>query len=740
MPRIPILRLGRGSAPLSPPRLISHLPLLSLESLQLGVDNLRHDVYLSLRFTEQVRVHVAQLIVRHGELEGLLAAEATEPAAGNQFLASKTGLKTAATPALANLKPLLGELHVAILNRAKSADKLCVDLLGRLAIIKFLRLELNLQFAQLLERGRMLLKNYEGLRQQKAMEYRERIAGFQVAKRIILRKAGQDLFRILRDLEKESLARRRRALFGNRAEAEYKLFLNPLVFTEDGKDAYLTAEHYVMLGTFERDPDRLVRVRDIASEFLGSLHLDSHASHDHAVEGWLNVPENAEELVGAGEAEDSSLEARSRRARLQAWTEHLEHRGVMEHIIASYEVAPLLSEYSPRINPQQLKNALISREERARVENLIEEHGRLSCDSLYAAIARVEDCRGAQRAKMAGRFMRDFFRYHRDLRRLEALNGALDSVNLIAQERIRQLSAMNGTLYEFQLAEEQKPSEEKVSCHVILKADIRDSSRLTRSLLDRGLNPASYFSLNFYDPVNKLLSKYGARKVFVEGDALILVLLEYADKRTVPVSRACVLGREIIEIVRGYNQLLNRSGFPSLELGIGISVQDSAPMYLMDGEHRIMISDALNESDRLCSCNKRMRQAIEKFPSPFNIYVFQTPAGDGAENPEDNQLKYNVNGIRLSEPAFKRLQQEISLEICSLQLPELWGSEGSTLHCAMVPIGNEIFRKILVRVSRIPQIDGTNFALQHWTEGSYYEVCSNPDVYANLGKTATAGK
>ena len=39
------------------------------------------------------------------------------------------------------------------------------------------------------------------------------------------------------------------------------------------------------------------------------------------------------------------------------------------------------------------------------------------------------------------------------------------------------------------------------------------------------MNPASYFSLNFYDPVNKLLAKYGARKVFVEGDAIIVALL-----------------------------------------------------------------------------------------------------------------------------------------------------------------------------------------------------------------------
>ena len=60
----------------------------------------------------------------------------------------------------------------------------------------------------------------------------------------------------------------------------------------------------------------------------------------------------------------------------------------------------------------------------------------------------------------------------------------MDNVNLIVNEKMRQLSSMNGTLYEFLLPEEQKPSEEKVLRHVIIKADVRDSSRLTRSLLE----------------------------------------------------------------------------------------------------------------------------------------------------------------------------------------------------------------------------------------------------------------
>jgi class 3 adenylate cyclase len=740
MPRIPIFRLGRTAEKLEPPVLTGYTPTLTLEGLQVGVDNLRHDVHLGRRFVEQTRLQVARLIARHGNVEGALAAEVPDGGRASPFAGSGVAKAPIRSEPM-DLKPLLAELHVAALNRAKAMGNLAVDVLARVAIIKFLRVELNAQFAQMLERCRMMLRSYEGLRQQKALEYRERVASFQVLKKIIQRKAAQELFHTLREIEMETLARTRRSLFGPRWEAEYRLFLNPLIFSEEGRDPYLNATHYVMLGNFDRDPDRFPNVRRIACEFLHSLDLGAEAKEESVLDSWLNLPENAQELVGDGNGDNSTLQKRSQGARLEVWTEMLERERLMDLVVASYEVVPLLAEYSPRINPQQLKNALISREERARVELLIDEHGKLSPQSLYAAVDRVANCRGADRAKMAARFLRDFLCYHRDLRRLETLNGALDSANLIGNDRMRELSAMNSSLYEFVLRSEQGSAEGKILSHVVLKADVRDSSRLTRSLLERDLNPASYFSLNFYDPVNKLLAKYGATKVFLEGDAIILALLERQGEPALAVSRACVLAREIIEIVRGYNQLLKRSGLPSLELGIGISYQDSAPMYLLDGDQRIMISDALNESDRLASCNKRMRKNINRVETAFNVYAFQTASdADAAENPDDCILNYNVGGIRMNEAAFRRLEREISLETCRMEAPQLWGSEGFRLQSGLVPVGHDIFRKIVVRSSRVAQIDPRDFSLKQWTARWYYEVCTNPAVYAPVEAKASAGK
>ena len=315
----------------------------------------------------------------------------------------------------------------------------------------------------------------------------------------------------------------------------------------------------------------------------------------------------------------------------------------------------------------------------------------------------------------------------------------------MSDDKVRKLSTVNGMLYEFLPPEEQKPAEDRVVHHVILKADVRDSSRLTRSLMENGMNAASYFSLNLYDPVNKLLAKYGATKVFLEGDAIIVALLEREGEAMVSVGRACVLAWEIVSLLREYNELLERSGLPQMEVGLGIAYQDSAPLYLMDGEHRIMISDAINESDRLSSCNKRVRKKLAPDAGVFQVYSVQIGGGgnsamtdDGADaGMEEMRLNYNVGGICLSEAAFGKLQQEISLSRWEQSRSEPgfsgpWVDEQCEFFVGTVPIANGVFRKIAIRKNRIAQVDVRDLSILRWTDRYYYEVCANPAVYAAL--------
>jgi hypothetical protein len=265
-------------------------------------------------------------------------------------------------------------------------------------------------------------------------------------------------------------------------------------------------------------------------------------------------------------------------------------------------------------------------------------------------------------------------------------------------------------------------------------------------MMEKGMNPASYFSLNFYDPVNKLLAKYGATKVFLEGDAIIVALLEREGEAMLGVGRTCVLAWEIVNLLREYNQLLQRSGLPQMEVGLGIAYQDSAPLYLMDGEHRIMISDAINDSDRLSSCSKPVRKKLAPDAGVFQVYSVLV-GGAGSNNGKDNvsvevgaeemRLNYNVGGICLSEAAFQKLQQEISLAswTANSRLPGFagpWVDEQCEFFIGTVPIASGIFRKIAIRKSRIAQVDVRDLSILHWTDRYYYEVCANPAVYAAL--------
>ena len=673
MPKLPIFRL-RSSEPPSRPDLQYQEITLALGALQLGVDNLRYDVFLSPRIVADLSFHLGRYICRFGDVESLFAMD-VPAAAQSKFIRAADTATQLRKPGPADLKTLLVSLHLAILNRAKAEGNPSIDVLGRLAVLKFIRTELQAQFVRILEQCRMKSKSLEGIRQVKMMQTQELVSSFQVRKKIILRRAGQEVFRLLEEIEKETLARTRRSLLGE-LPADYHLFLNPLILTEDGRDDYLCAERYCMFGNFDKDPDRFPSLRQFALNFLRELGYGESADDQHGddrhLEQALNVPENAATLVGTGNGEDLTEEDRNRNDRLDIWTRMLQRAGVLSHVIASYEAVPLLGEYAPRVNPQQIKNALIFREESERVERIIAE-SRLNSDRLFAAIERVASCRGSERSRFAARLLHDLFSYHRDLRGLEAVTAGFDSINLVSDDKVRKLSTLNGMLYEFLPPEDQKPAEDRVAQHVILKADVRDSSRLTRSLMEKGMNAASYFSLNFYDPINKLLAKFGAIKVFLEGDAIIVALLEREGESMLSVGRTCVLAWEIVSLLREYNELLERSGLPQMEVGLGIAYQDSPPLYLMDGEHRIMISDAINASDRLSSSNKRVRKKIAPDAGVFQVYSVQiggagshnagnnTDSASGDTAAEEMILNYNVGGICLSEAAFRKLQEEISL-------------------------------------------------------------------------------
>jgi class 3 adenylate cyclase len=447
---------------------------------------------------------------------------------------------------------------------------------------------------------------------------------------------------------------------------------------------------------------------------------------------FLNEPENAKRLFDPSIAPEG---AEGRARLLDEWVERLEQRDLLVHVLASYQMRHLYHDYCPPIHLQQLKKALVSREELKRVESVLKQF-----PARQYSLQRIEDLSKKLRRTpreevraIAMRFAEDFMRLRRDVRNYERLTAAMERVNLLRNEKTRELSRLNNSLYEFLLLEEARPVEDRVVSHTIIKADVRGSTRITSELLDRGLNPASLFSLNFYEPVKRILERYGAAKVFIEGDAMVLAIFETESNRSSQraVSKACGLARQILAVLQAYNDRAEGNELPRLELGVGIAYQGSAPTYWVDADSRIMISRALNQSDRLSSCSKVARRLLSGHTSLFNLFLFQTVL-EGATEEETGEflIRFNLNGVELNEEGFQKLTEEIALSAAEFECSMPWGRERNTLYVGEAPIGGGL-EPIVVRKGFVRQLlpDGRiGAACAH----AYYEVCTAPRVFELL--------
>src|SRR5208282_1383099 len=175
-------------------QLASYVPQLTFQGLVAGVDNLRPDIFLSTMFTETARVHLANLIEQHGDMEQLARVPEAKPFGDSRY--GRAHVKDDALPEPevdypAQFKYCLSELQVASLRRAKEADDLQLDLVCRVALVKFLRIELGLQFTHVMELCRENLKKRDEHRLElQQMVLRDRFLRFQMNKRQVLRRVS----------------------------------------------------------------------------------------------------------------------------------------------------------------------------------------------------------------------------------------------------------------------------------------------------------------------------------------------------------------------------------------------------------------------------------------------------------------------------------------------------------------------------------------------------------------------
>jgi class 3 adenylate cyclase len=801
---------------------------IPLGTLAVGVDNIHHDVFLSPVFVETTEAYLLDFIRQTANLPFL---SQTDRSQSDRRMAPRreTDRKSGRAPEASSWKRQLSELHHAGLQKAKYGQNIEIDLLFRVALMKYLTHEIGTQFANLLLEAKEWIRgrgeHFD--RTEQAHVIKARLAELQADRRNLFRTVGQHVYQAILEIEENTLARSRKALFGEEGSAAYEILNNRLAFVEGGKDDVLFLEQYVLLGNYIRDQDRfetfdavlldLLR-ESVVAEGQGSDLTESWRAHQKLVDAavayqaeiarlnderegltrkmersvslmgrvgfgadpatlraslsdvekrlrfarqkleeinprleatrgeadyqakqyqerlgdYLNQPENARRLFDSsapGQPGGSPPDSRARL--LEELILRLEQRELLVHILASYQLRNICHDYCPPIHLQQLKKALVSREEFKRVEEILKQfparqYSTQRIDELSKKIRKTP--REEVRA-VALRFAEDFMRLRRDTRNYERLSTAMERVHLVRNERTRELSGMNHSLYDFLLPEEAQPVEDIVVSHTIIKADVRGSTKITQELLARGLNPASLFSLNFYEPVKRILERYGATKVFIEGDALVLAIYETESNRVQQraASKACALARQILAVSTAYNERPDAVDLPRLELGVGIAFQGSAPTYWMDTDSRIMISRALNLSDRLSSCSKAAKRMLAQNNSPFRLFLFQTMMEGVAEDEADEFLiRYNLNGVELNDEGFQKLQEEISLTELQAECIMPWGKERVTFFHGETPVG-EGLEPVLIRRGFVRQmLPGGKIG--EVGARPYYEVCVNPKV------------
>src|SRR5260370_27866231 len=92
--------------------------------------------------------------------------------------------------------------------------------------------------------------------------------------------------------------------------------------------------------------------------------------HKGRIDDYLNEPETAQRLFDPLFSEaNGSLRAKMRGGLL----ERLEQQEILHPVLASYEIRPIAQDYSPPVHLQQLRKALVSKEEMKRVEHVLKQ-------------------------------------------------------------------------------------------------------------------------------------------------------------------------------------------------------------------------------------------------------------------------------------------------------------------------------------------------------------------------------
>jgi hypothetical protein len=739
----------------------------SLDRLVRGVDNIRCDVRLSSSFCDAT-----------AKLTGLLIERET---------GIWTGLKQKQLAELSREQESYRQLYTEIMgdavNKARAAKEIQVDFLAQIAILRMVHVEIRRQYDLLISHCKSSIHRSDLARhndQKAALALKENLARVLSNRETVQRRVGLELCEFFREIRRADIREMREAVFGQDLPFLYDLLANPIVHMDSPDDDHFMIEEYdLCLGRRVEDPDRYEMILGLLRSIFAYLDMEETAAISWSLDrrrrqlmaaelegddeekqfqlgrldSWIRQPDNIDLLLNRSLAKKQyqalkrekadrkllrTLRMRRKHQRLLFgyFFRQFARTGLMERIAASYEMQPLYLNYCPPLIPQQILQYLVEPKSRRLVRNRLKRLKKLYGSTfrlwpLNRKVVQMERLSNRRKKAYLLRFLRAFCRYHRDFCCFNVYRDAAERINLVTDKKILALSKANRTLYEFLLPNEQETGEKPIINHTIIKADLRGSTDITHQMNERGLNPASYFSLNFFDPITDILSEYDAHKVFIEGDAIILAIFEQQDTPSgwYSVARACGMAINMLMIINRYNKKSQSYQLPVLELGIGICHRNDAPTFLFDGDNRIMISPAINLADRLSGCNKSVRRIMRKNVSPFNLFVFQGATDEEMEKTADDiLLRYNINGIELNEAGFRKLSQEIDLKQFYGDIPDLQLKK-VRLFTGKFPTKSGRYQRLVLREANVPAVNPEDLSQINFTRRKYFEVCTSPVLY-----------
>jgi hypothetical protein len=737
-----------------------YLVTYSLNRLGLGVDNVRFDAHISPQVYSALKRTAFLVMIKHSRAEYFF----------KDFKRESCEIEKE------TLKRICTDILQDGINRANATAEVQIDFLGQAALAKLFLEEIKEQYKKLVAHFEPLVRTYQLSQRHDRDEgflIKDKLADIKRHRDRILRSAGEELFQLLADINAKNLRNLRETHFAMSDILPDNFFINPLLHTDNPADDFFLVEEYVLLGQRAEDPDNYNNVKQIINELLGMTdfrHADILTGNSTAEEeskdqvdecfvdteanmfdSWIMDENNVDrmfnwidskekyEMIKRAKGSKEILQVLKQQINTQQKLLNLFYRRfkksrLIRQIVAAFEMKAVYGKYCPPMAPRQIREFMVDFWSRISITHQLKRRKYFQGKSfplqpLQQTVTQMNSCPKAEKKKYLQMFLKQFFRYHRDLNNCRILKDAMDSINLVTEEKIILLSRENRSLFEFLLPDERVKEEKPVINHVIIKADIRGSMEINQKMKARGLNPASYFSLNFFDPISAVLAEYDAAKVFIEGDAIILSIFENGDatRGSYSVARACGLAIRILQIVNRYNENNKENNLPILELGIGICYSHGPPDYLFDGDSRIMISPAINLADRLSSCDKKIRNNLTNQNPLFNLFVFKNAAEkDITGTAYDFPLRYNVNGIELSEDSFNKLTTEINLKTF---MHPAGKDENVKLYAGKVPTVSGNYQKLTIREATIYAVNPDTMEITGKTTGKYYEVCVSQEIY-----------